>query len=201
METTQLSLALPAAPRDQPCDDGAKDVPPDPAKLVGSALRSRFLTAPMILHGAGSWETDVPDWMRAGLPQARAAYLEAGGDPDLACELDAVVYLMTASLEQPLDSEWTRIYLHIAFKALRDDGMTKNAAPGAASNDMPSGHVEIPDEDWVRDADKPLSRDEARRLDELRSQIRQSQRRHAKTKRRGRSQAASNESEVNHEAT
>ena len=196
MKITQLALVLPASPRDRARDDGVKDAPSDQATFD-------FLTAPMILHGSGGWDggatlarcaehaqhmidapPDVPDWLRAALPKARAAYLEAGGNPALACELDAVVYLMTASLAQPLGSEWTRIYLHAAFNALRA-----------------LGHVEIPDEEWVREADKPLSRDEARRLDELRSQIRQSQRRRAKTKRRGRAQVTSNESEANHEST
>ncbi len=67
-----------------------------------------FLTAPMVLHAGGGWESDIPTWIRDALPAARLAYLKAGGDPELACELDAAVYLMTASLCMPLSSDWTR---------------------------------------------------------------------------------------------
>ncbi len=123
-----------------------------------------FLTAPMILHGRGGWNTDVPDWMRGALPVARRAYLQAGSNPALACELDATIYLMTASLEQPLGSEWTRIYLYVAFRAMRE-----------------LGRVEIPDDEpWMREAEQPLSRYEQDMLNHLRGQIRAAQVRHAK---------------------
>ncbi len=134
----------------------------DPAPSSGA-----FATAPIILHGAGGWETDVPDWMRAALPAARLKYLRDGGNPDLACDLDAVLYLMSASLCQPLGSDWTRIYLHIACKAVRE-----------------FGHTELPDDDWVRDAEKPLSRYEQDLLDDLRGQIRRAQIRHTRGARR-----------------
>ncbi len=158
-----------------------------------------FVTAPMILHGRGGWDdgatlarctprvqrimdapSDMPDWIRGALPQARRAYLLAGGNPALACDLDATIYLLTASLEQPLGSEWTRIYLHVAFEAIRE-----------------TQYVEIPDDDWVRDASKPLSRYEQQQLDDLRGKIRQAQIRHAK-KARGTTRAipARNESEA-----
>ncbi len=139
-----------------------------------------FLTAPMILHGRGGWNTDVPDWMRGALPETRLAYLRAGGNPALACNLDVTIYLLTASLEQPLGSEWTRIYLHVAFEAIRE-----------------TRYVEIPDDDWVRDADKPLSRYEQHLLDDLRGKIRQVQIRHAKKARvSARATPARNESEA-----
>ncbi len=112
--------------------------PRDPMREFVAA--QEFVTAPIILHGQGGWDdgatlarctrsvqrimdapSDVPDWPRGALPEARRAYLHAGGNPALACELDAVIYLtlaphcvrcsagVTASLEQPLGSEWTRI--------------------------------------------------------------------------------------------
>ena len=145
------------------------------------AKQLAFVQSPIILHRGGGWEVDVPRWMRGALPGARRAYLLAGGSPDLACDdgtslarctlrvqrimvvpSDAVIYLMTASLEQPLGSEWARIYLYVASKAVREFN------PAA-----------LPDDDWVRDAEKPLSRYEQEMLDHLREQIRAAQVKHA----------------------
>jgi hypothetical protein len=164
--TTQLSRGTPRDLRPVVLleqNDASESIIPNDARSLA------FVAAPIILHGAGGWETDVPDWMRDALPVARWKYLRDGGNPDLVCALDAVLHLMSASLCQPLGSDWTRIYLFVAFKVMRE-----------------LGHVELPDDDWVRDAEKPLSRYEQQMLDHLRGQIRRAQVKHAKTSRTSR---------------
>jgi hypothetical protein len=127
------------------------------------------VTAPMILHGHGGWDDSVPSWIRGELSHARLDYLHNGGNPHRACELDVTAYLMTASLEAPLGSDWSRIYLYAAFKAMRAYGQ---------------GLTTLPDETWVREAEAPLSEYQQMLLDDLRGKIRSAQIRHVKTKRR-----------------
>ena len=127
-----------------------------------------FVTACVVYHGHdGGGSESVPSWLITELPHARLAYLNAGGDPNLACELDAVPYLMTASLEGPLSSEWVHIYVRIAFKTLREHG--------AGFANLPSD-----EDDLTREANRPLSQYEEQLLTKLRGDIRASQIRHAK---------------------
>jgi hypothetical protein len=125
-----------------------------------------FVTAPMILHGrGGGWESDVPTWVRTQLPQARLWYLCTGGNPNLACYFDVMPYLMTASLEMPLSSEMTRIFLYVSFTMIQSWGQ---------------GFASLPDETWVRDALTPLLPYEQTLLDDLRGDIRAGQIKHLK---------------------
>lgn len=162
--STQLGLELnPIAmvSRDESCGSQEAQRP------SLSPLEREFINAHLIFHGHGGWDADVPDWIRAQLPHARREYLRNNGNPNLACELDVVIYLMTASLEQPLGSEWTHIYLHTAFKAIQRYGANFVRLP----ND---------EDDLAREAERPLSQYETTLLNDLRGKIRAAQIKHAK---------------------
>jgi len=112
---------------------------------------------PLVLPSP-QWADTLPDWMPAAVVEARARSLEkptfsVGGvwEPDLATEEEVMAYLYCLSLEMPLRSEWTRVYLYVAGRVI---GRQYQEA-------------KLPDDIRV----DSLGPDEARLLDDLRRKI------------------------------
>ena len=71
-----------------------------------------------ILVFPGGWGDTVPEWLKNAITLER---LEANmralkGEEPTGTDAEACAYLMTVSLTQPIDSDWTQIYLYIAGK-------------------------------------------------------------------------------------
>ena len=89
-------------------------VPLTQPRLQGADLR--YVAGPLIVFDP-AWGADIPDWLRTAIRPARLGLVLAG-EKQLASEEEAVVYLMTASLAQPLDPSWARIYLWLGGRVL-----------------------------------------------------------------------------------
>ncbi len=80
-------------------------------ELVGA------LTDPIIVF-PGGWGDTIPEWMKTAITLER---LETNmkalkGEEMTGTDAEACAYLMTVSLTQPLDGDWTQIYLYVAGK-------------------------------------------------------------------------------------
>jgi len=73
------------------------------------------LTDPIIVM-PGGWGDTLPDWIKAAIPLERLALLIKG--EETGTDAEACAYLYTASLEAPMDSDWTQIYLYVAGKTV-----------------------------------------------------------------------------------
>lgn len=77
--------------------------------LVG-ALMDPIIVMP------GGWGDSLPDWIKGAIQMERLVQLMTG--EETGTDAEACAYLFTASLTNPMDSEWTRIYLYIAGKVV-----------------------------------------------------------------------------------
>ena len=77
--------------------------------LVG-ALMDPIIVMP------GGWGDSLPDWIKGAIQIERLALLMKG--EETATDAEACAYLFTASLTNPMGSDWTRIYLYIAGKVI-----------------------------------------------------------------------------------
>jgi len=77
--------------------------------LVG-ALMDPIIVMP------GGWGDSLPDWIKGAIQIERLALLMKG--EETATDAEACAYLYTASLEAPIDSDWTQIYLYVAGKVV-----------------------------------------------------------------------------------
>jgi hypothetical protein len=78
------------------------------------------LTDPIIVF-PGGWGDTIPEWLKTAITLER---LEMNirairGEEIVGTDAEACTYLMTVSLAQPIDSDWTQIYLYIATKTCR----------------------------------------------------------------------------------
>jgi len=82
-------------------------------ELVG-ALSDPIIVMP------GGWGDTLPDWIKSQITIERLAQdMKASkGEKPTATDAEACAYLYTASLEAPMDSDWTRIYLYVAGKVV-----------------------------------------------------------------------------------
>jgi len=69
-----------------------------------------------ILVFPGGWGDTLPEWLKNAITLER---LEMNmkvlkGDEPTGTDAEACAYLMTVSLTQPMDSDWTQIYLYVA---------------------------------------------------------------------------------------
>jgi len=78
------------------------------------------LTDPIIVF-PGGWGDTLPDWLKTAITLERMM-----GDMKVLKEkeptgtdAEACAYLMTLSLTQPMDSDWTQIYLYIAGQSYK----------------------------------------------------------------------------------
>lgn len=82
----------------------------------------RVFTDPLVVFDA-SWGDAVPAPLRERIVVERlVSARSAGADGKVieAVDSEVIAYLMTASLTVPLDGEWTRIYLHLCNRYVKD---------------------------------------------------------------------------------
>jgi len=78
------------------------------------------LTDPIIVF-PGGWGDTLPDWLRTAITLERmmADMKALKGKEPTGTDAEACAYLMTLSLTQPMDSDWTQIYLYIAGQSYK----------------------------------------------------------------------------------
>jgi len=74
-----------------------------------------------ILVFPGGWEDSLPDWLKNAITLERLAMnmRVLKGELPTGTDAEACAYLMTASLTEPIDHDWTQIYLYIAGKTYK----------------------------------------------------------------------------------
>ena len=73
------------------------------------------LSDPVVVF-PGGWRDTLPEWLKTAITLERMMVnMKAlkGGEPT-GTDAEACAYLMTVSLTQPMDSQWTEIYLYVA---------------------------------------------------------------------------------------
>jgi len=71
-----------------------------------------------ILVFPGGWGDTLPDWLKTAITLERLGMNMGAlkGELPTGTDAEACAYLNTASLTQPMDHDWTQIYLYIAGK-------------------------------------------------------------------------------------
>ena len=80
------------------------------------------LTDPIIVF-PGGWGYTLPGWIKGAIQIERLVELMKG--EDTATDAEACAYLYTASLEAPMDGDWTQIYLYVAGKVASKNRRTQ----------------------------------------------------------------------------
>ena len=77
-------------------------------------------TDPIIVF-PGGWGETIPDWLKQAIIIERLMMNIAAlkGEEMTGTDAEACAYLMTVSLTQPIDSDWTQIYLYVATQVAR----------------------------------------------------------------------------------
>ncbi len=75
------------------------------------------LSDPIIVF-PGGWGDTLSEWLKSTITLERLAVNMKAlkGEEMTGTDAEACAYLMTASLTQPMDHDWTKIYLYIAGK-------------------------------------------------------------------------------------
>jgi len=83
-------------------------------ELVGA------LTDPIIVF-PGGWGETLPEWLKTAITLERLEINMKAlkGEEMTGTDAEACAFLMTVSLTQPMDSDWTQIYLYVASKTYR----------------------------------------------------------------------------------
>jgi len=78
----------------------------------------------------GGWGDTLPEWLKTAITLERIEMnmRELKGDEMTGTDAEACAYLMTVSLTQPMDGEWTQIYLYVDSKTYKRWG--KSEMPG-----------------------------------------------------------------------
>ena len=78
------------------------------------------LTDPILVF-PGGWGDTLPDWLKGAITLERLIMnmKSLKGEEMTGTDAEACAYLMTVSLTQPIDSDWTKIYLYVAGKVCR----------------------------------------------------------------------------------
>jgi hypothetical protein len=84
------------------------------------------LTDPIVVF-PGGWGGTLPEWLKTAITLER---LEMNirairGEGIAGTDAEACAYLMTVSMAQPIDSDWTHIYLYTATETCRRWGKTE----------------------------------------------------------------------------
>ena len=84
----------------------------------------------------GGWGDTLPEWLKNAITLERLGMNMRAlkGEEMTGTDAEACAYLYTASLTQPMDHDWTQIYLYIATKTYRRWG--KNEMPGDIAVDL-----------------------------------------------------------------
>jgi len=71
-----------------------------------------------ILVFPGGWGDSLPDWIKSTITLERLAMNMKAlkGEEMTGTDAEACAYLYTAALTQPMDRDWTQIYLYIATR-------------------------------------------------------------------------------------
>jgi len=100
-----------------------------------------------ILVFPGGWGDTLPDWLKNAITLERLA-MNMGtlkGEEMTGTDAEACAYLMTASLTEPMDHDWTQIYLYIAGKVCKQNN----------KSEMPDDiRVESLNDDQIRDLNR-----------------------------------------------
>jgi len=100
-----------------------------------------------ILVFPGGWGDTLPEWLKGAITMERLMMnvesLKTG--QMTGTDAEACAYLMTVSLTQPMDSDWTQIYLYVAGKVY------ERHKQGELPEDI---RVESLRDDQVRDLDR-----------------------------------------------
>ncbi len=92
------------------------------AKSVDSMIDDLVgtLTDPIIVY-PGGWGDTLPDWLKTAITMERMMgdMKALKGEEPTGTDAEACAYLMTLSLTQPMDSDWTQIYLYIAGQSYK----------------------------------------------------------------------------------
>ena len=78
------------------------------------------LTDPILVF-PGGWGDTLPEWLKHAITLERLVMNMKAlkGEAMTGTDAEACAYLMTVSLTQPMDSDWTQIYLYVASKTYR----------------------------------------------------------------------------------
>jgi len=78
------------------------------------------LTDPIVVF-PGGWADTIPQWLKTAITLERMIGDMKGmkGDEPTGTDAEACAYLMTVSLTQPMDSDWTQIYLYVASQTYK----------------------------------------------------------------------------------
>jgi len=95
-------------------------------------------TDPIIVF-PGGWGDTLPEWLKNAITLERLEMNMRAlkGEEMTGTDAEACAYLMTVSLTQPMDSDWTQIYLYVAGQTYKHWGkgeMPADIAVDAISN-------------------------------------------------------------------
>ena len=93
------------------------------------------LTDPILVF-PGGWGDSLPDWLKHAITLQRLV-MNIGmlkGEEPTGTDAEACAYLMTVSLTQPIDSDWTQIYLYVATQTYRKWGKGEMPADSAVNS-------------------------------------------------------------------
>ena len=78
------------------------------------------LTDPIIVF-PGGWGDTIPEWLKTAITMERMMgnMKVLKGEEPTGTDAEACAYLMTLSLTQPMDSDWTEIYLYVASQTYK----------------------------------------------------------------------------------
>ena len=78
------------------------------------------LTDPIIVF-PGGWGDTIPEWLKTAITMERMIenMKALKGEDPTGTDAEACAYLMTLSLTQPMDNDWTEIYLYIASQTYK----------------------------------------------------------------------------------
>ena len=99
-----------------------------------------------ILVFPGGWGDSLPEWLKTSITLERMEMNMRAlkGEEPTGTDAEACAYLMTVSLTQPMDSDWTQIYLYIASQTYKRWGKQEMPADIAVDslNDYQMGELE-----------------------------------------------------------
>ena len=74
-----------------------------------------------ILVFPGGWGDTLPDWLKGAITTERLIenVKVLKGEQMTGTDAEACAYLMTVSLTQPIDGDWTQIYLYVASQTYK----------------------------------------------------------------------------------
>ena len=78
----------------------------------------------------GGWGDTIPEWLKTAITLERMiGNMKAfKGEEPTGTDAEACAYLMTVSLTQPIDSDWTQIYLFVATQTYKRWGKSEMPA-------------------------------------------------------------------------